>query len=355
MTEPSLKTQAQEIMTTVNRELQTVDSKPPAVQKEVDDIATTLMKKLFGVIHDVDIAAAAERVKALKEKYPSETPEQLSQRLIRDKLQRTGAVGAATSGAGLIPGIGTAAALTLGVAADIGATFRYQAELVLEIAAVYDYPLTESEKQHLVLLITGLSAGSSALARKAGAKIATEVGERFAEKAVLKALPIVGVIASAGTNALSTYLIGQRADAYFRLGPEAVPTWADSLRAVTGVDERKIGDWLAESGKSAGEAIAFGAGKVGEAGRAAGEAVMSGAGRMAETVGPAMSSGAKKASETAQRGFTAYIRFFVNLWTGIFRAVFWILGFVWGVIAFVPRKIIDLVSRKDKHHLENDN
>lgn len=348
MTEPSLKSQAQEIMTTVNRELQTVDSKPPAIQKEVDDVATALMKKLFGVIHDVDIAAAAERVKALREKYPDETPEQLSQRLIRDKLQRTGAVGAVTSGAGLIPGIGTAAALTLGVAADIGATFRYQAELVLEIAAVYDYPLTESEKQHLVLLITGLSAGSSALARKAGEAITIELGERFAEKAIMKALPIVGVIASAGTNALSTYIIGQRADAYFRLGPEAVPTWTDSLRAVTGVDERKIGDWLAESGKSAGEAIAFGAGKVGGAGRAAGEAVMSGAGRMAETVGPAMSYGAKKAGETAQRGFTAYIHFFVNLWKGIFQAVFWLLGFVWGIIAFVPRKIAGLFRRKRK-------
>jgi hypothetical protein len=348
MTEPSLKSQAQEIMTTVDRELQTVDSKPPGVQKEVDDVATALMKKLFGVIHDVDIAAAAGRVTVLREKYPGETPEQLSQRLIRDKLQRTSTVGAVTSGAALIPGIGTAAALTLGVAVDIGATFRYQAELVLEIAAVYDYPLTESEKQHLVLLITGLSAGTSALTRKAGTKIATEVGERFAEKAIVKALPIIGVIASAGTNALSTYIIGQRADAYFRLGPEAVPTWADSLRVITGVDERKIGDWLAESGKLAGEAIAFGAGKAGEAGRAAGEVVMSGAGRMAETVGPAMSSGAKKAGATARRGFTTYIRFFVNFWKGIFRVVFWLVGFVWGIIAFVPRKITGLFRRKGK-------
>jgi hypothetical protein len=348
MTEPSLKSQAQEIMTTVNQELQTVEAKPPAVQKEVDDLANVVMRKIFGVIHDVDIAAAAKRVQELKEKYPDETPEQLSQRLIRDKLQRTGAVGAVTSGAGLIPGIGTAAALTLGVAADVGATFKLQAELVLEIAAVYDYPLTEAEKQQLVLLITGLSAGTSALARKAGEKIALEVGERFAEKAILKALPIVGVIASAGTNALSTYIIGQRADAYFRLGPEAVPTWSDSLRAVTGVDERKIGVWLAESGKSAGDALAWGAAQVGEAGKAAGEAVVSGAGRMADTVGPAVSFGARRAGETANKGFRAYVRFFVNLWAGIFRFVFWLLGFIWGIIAFVPRKIAGLFKRNKK-------
>lgn len=348
MTEPSLKSQAQEIMTTVDREVQAVDSKPPAIQKEVDDVANALMKKIFGVIHDVDIAAATERVKTWQEKYPDETPEQLAQRLIRDKCQRTGTVGAVTSGAGLIPGVGTAAALTLGVAADIGATFRYQAELVLEIAALYDYPLTEGEKQQLVLLITGLSAGTSALARKAGEKIALEVGERFAEKAIVKALPVIGVIASAGTNALSTYIIGQRADAYFRLGPEAVPTWADSLRTVSGVDERKIGAWLADSGKSAGEALAWGAVQIGEAGKVAGEAVATGAGRVADAVGPAVTSGAKKAGETAQHGFRAYIWFFVNLWKGIFRFVFWLVGFIWGVIAFIPRKIAGLFKRKAK-------
>jgi hypothetical protein len=348
MTEPSLKSQAQEIMTTVDQELQTVDAKPLAIQKEVDDVANALMKKLFGVIHDVDIAAAAERVKELRAKYPDETGQQLAQRLIRDKCQRTGAVGSVTSGAGLIPGIGTAAALTLGVAADIGATFRYQAELVLEIATVYDYPLTEGEKQQLVMVITGLSAGTSALARKAGAKITAEVGERFAEKVIVKALPVVGVIASAGTNILSTYIIGQRADAYFRLGPEAVPTWAESLRAISGMDERKIGDWLAQSGKSAGEAITLGAGRVGEAGKAVGEAVFTGAGRVADTVGPAVTSGARKAGESAQRGVSAYIQFFVNFWKGVFRFIFWLFGFIWGIIIFIPRKILNLFKRREK-------
>ncbi len=331
-------------MTTVDQELQAVESKEPAVQKEIDDKANALMKMLFGKINEVDIEAAAERVRALKEKYPEATPQELSQKLIRDKCQRTGAVGAVTSSTGLIPGIGTAAALTLGVAADIGATFKLQAELVLEIAAAYDYPLTESEKQQLVLLITGLSAGTSALARKAGQAIALEVGERFAEKAIVKALPIVGVIASAGTNALSTYIIGQRADAYFRLGPEAVGTWADSLRAITGMDEREIGTWLAESGKSAGEALAFGAGKVGEAGKMASEAVVSGAGKVAEVVGPAMTSGAQVAGETAQKG----LHWYVNTWKAVFRFIGRIFGFIWAVITFVPRKLASLFRRKDK-------
>jgi hypothetical protein len=161
-------------------------------------------------------------------------------------------------------------------------------------------------------------------------------------------LPVVGVIASAGTNALSTYIIGQRADAYFRLGPEAVPTWSDSLRAITGVDERKIGDWLADSGRSAGDVLAWGAAQVGEAGKAASEAVVSGAGRVADTVGPAMSSGAKKAGARAQKGLSAYVQFFVNFWKGIFRFVFWLLGAIWAIIAFIPRKISSLFKRNKK-------
>jgi len=132
------------------------------------------------------------------------------------------------------------------------------------------------------------------------------------------------------------------------LGPEAVPTWADSLRTITGVDERKLGDWLADSGKATGAALVWGAGKAGEAGKAAGGAVMTGAGKVAETVGPALSSGAKKAGETAQKGGKAYIRSYVNTWKTIFGFVGRILGFIWTVIAFIPRKIAGLFKGKEK-------
>jgi hypothetical protein len=340
MTDLSLKTQAQEIMTAVDRDLQqAVAASPPAALAQIDAKANAIVNTIFGVIADVDLAAAAGRVKRLKEKFPDVAPSDLSQRLIREKCQRTGAVGAVTSGAGLIPGLGTAAAVTLGTAADIGATFKLQAELVLEVAAVYDYPLSDQEKQRLVLLITGLSAGAGTLARKAGQAVAIKVGERVAEtaaeKAVLKALPVVGVIASAGTNALSTYVIGQRADAYFRLGPEAVGDWSDSLRAITGVDERKITAWVAESGKSAGQTIATGASMV------AGGAV-----KVAGTVGPALASGAQAAGQTAQKGARFYFRWLVRFWTAVFWGVAEVFSFLWAVVSFAPRKIIGLLKRK---------
>jgi len=338
MTDKSLKTQAEEIMVAVDRDLQQLDTgQSSTALTEVDSRANALMNTLFNVVSDVDLEAATERVKQLKEKQPEASPQQLTQMLIREKSQKTATVGAVTSGAGLIPGLGTAAALTLGVAADIGATFKLQAELVLEIAAAYDYPLTEEEKQRLVMVITGISAGSTVLTRRAGQALAIKAGEvaagRTVGKAVLKAIPIVGVFASAGTNVLSTYIIGHRADAYFRLGPDAVGSWMDSLRAVTGVDERKVGGWLTDGGKATGSTVALGAGKVGQVGKAAGGAI---------------ANGAQKSGQAAQTGLKAYLGWLVAFWTAIFSLVGWMVRTIWLVISFIPRKIIGLFRRQNK-------
>jgi hypothetical protein len=341
MAEKSLKAQAEEIMAAVDRDIQHMESsKTKETLAEVDSKANALMKNLFTIISDVDIEAAAERVNALKEKYPDASPEQLSQILIREKAQRTGSVGAVTSGAGLVPGLGTAAAMTLGVAADIGATFKLQAELVLEIAAAYDYPLTEQEKQQIVMLITGISAGTTTMARRMGQRASLRIGEKVAERAIgktlIKALPVIGVIASAGTNVLSTYVIGQRADAYFRLGPESMGSWSDSLRTISGVDERNITRWLAESGKATGTVLARGAGRVGEVGKVAGGAVVAGAGRVVETT----REGAQRAGDVAQTGLKAYVRWVITFWTTVFRII-------WLIISFIPRKVMGLLGRKN--------
>jgi hypothetical protein len=341
MTEQPLKAQAQQIMTAVDRDLQQLDVAPPAsTLAEVDSKANAIVKTLFSAVSDVDLQAAIERVNQLKKKYPDAPPAELAQMIIREKCRRTGTVGAVTSSAGLIPGLGTAAAVTLGVAADIGATFKLQAELVLEIAAVYDYPLTEHEKQQLVMFVTGLSAGAGALSRRAGQTVAVKIGEKVAErtikKTVMKALPVLGVVASAGTNVLSTYIIGQRADAYFRLGPDAVGNWSDSLRAITGVDERNITVWLTDGGRSAGQLVADGAGKVGEFGKSAGATVATG-----------VSSGAKKVEQAAKTGFSAYMRWLITFWSAVFGFGGKIIRGIWTAIAFIPRKIIGLFRRKN--------
>ncbi len=343
MEEQSLKEQAEEIIVAVDHDLQEVESKDLAVQEEVNTKASKIMETIFKVVSDVDLEAAAVRVQELKEARPDATREELSKKLILDKAQNTATVGAVTAGAGMIPGVGTVTAATLGAAADIGTTFKLQSELVLELAALYDYPLSEEEKQKVVMAITGLSAGTTTLARKATQAATIKVGEKFAFKSVMKVMPVVGVVASAGTNVLSTYIIGQRADAYFRLGPDAVGTWRDSLRALSGVDERTVAGQVAAGGRATGAIIVSGAGKVGGAGKAAGGAVATGAGKAAGAVG----TGAKKAGATAQRGVRAYFRLVVRVLTAIFGFIKKVLLFIWTVISFIPRKIAGLFRRKE--------
>src|SRR5688572_31629413 len=114
-------------------------------------------------IDDADEHAAAERVQELRAAHPAETPDQLVERLIKKKCQQTAAVGAATSGAALVPGLGTLVALTVGAAADIGLTLRLQAELVLEIAAAHGHTVSPDEKRGVVLVVSGLSVGGNRL------------------------------------------------------------------------------------------------------------------------------------------------------------------------------------------------
>ena len=265
----SMKHQAEQIISVINSDLATQGS-----DAVVNGKINALFDRLMNSINAVDMLAAARRVDDLRQKYPHATDIELSKKLIKAKVQRTASVGIVTSSAGLIPGIGTATALILGTAADIGATFKLHAELVLEISHLYHHELSEQEKQQVVLLITGISAGASSLARKAGQRASVKFTETFAEKSVLKALPVLGVIASAGTNVLSTHIIGQRADAYFRLGPEGVQNWQDSLRAVTGLDERSIVRWANEGRQNAGNLLGSGIDTVREVGQSTGSAVV---------------------------------------------------------------------------------
>ena len=72
MPEKSLKTQAEEIMVAVDRDLQQLDTgQSSTALTEVDSRANALMNTLFNVVSDVDIEAAAERVEQLKEKLSS--------------------------------------------------------------------------------------------------------------------------------------------------------------------------------------------------------------------------------------------------------------------------------------------
>lgn len=225
-------------------------------QKNSTGVANTLMERLARVIDDTDEQAAAARVDALRRQRPLSSQSQLADKLITDKCMQTAVIGAVSSGASIIPGLGSFASLTVGVAADISLTFKAQAELVIEMAYLYNHPLTPDEKRRIVLLVTGTSAGANAIARRTGRRIALKTGEKFAEKGIVKAIPFVGIGASAATNVAMTYAIGVRAKAYFSLGPDEMLDTRASLRAITGVDGRKLAAGLRKSSKDMPAAIA---------------------------------------------------------------------------------------------------
>lgn len=264
----------------------------------------SFVERIVNTLNKTDEAVVAQNVAALREKYPDATPAELVEKLIRRKCWQTGAIGAATSSTGVIPGLGTAISLTFGLAADIGMTLKLQTELVLEIIQVYQHELSLTEKRNLVILITGLTLGTNRLLSKLGLEVAERATVRLEERAIAKAIPVLGVAASAGIDIVSTYLIGRRAQAYFQRGPQALDDWGEGVRAITGIDERKLSVWLANATEQAWQLTSSGgqavAGSLLVAGKATGKFVVSGAGKAGALV--------STASKQAGRGIMGGVR-----------------------------------------------
>lgn len=203
-----------------------------------------IMRFFNRVVDDLDMIAAAQVVADVRAARPDIERKQLIDQLISQKSRKVAAVGAMTSGAAAIPGLGTLLAMSVGVAADIGLTFKMQAELILEIAAAHGRELSLEERRRAVMLVTGIGVGAGRLAEGVGRRAALAVGERFAERWIIKAIPFVSIAASAGINALVTYVVGKRAEAYFALPPEQVADRAGVIRALSGIDERAAKEWM---------------------------------------------------------------------------------------------------------------
>ncbi len=241
-----------------------------------------LVDRTLRSVNDADAEAAMQRVADIRVQRRLRD-DALVEHLIKQKALQTGTVGAATSAAALIPGFGSLASFTLGVVTDVGVTLRLQSELVLEIAAAREHTLSPAEARNALMIVTGLNMGTERLVNQASRRMAERVAERFAGRAFVKAIPFVGIAISAASNILMTYVIGKRADAYFRLGPDAVGDWSESFRAVTGVDERKLVGWLGDVMADVGRALGSGAQRArvaaGDAVRRAGDAVAARFGR----------------------------------------------------------------------------
>ena len=205
---------------------------------------TDLVTAMLRGPSEADVSAAAARVAALRTANPERSTEELVEALINRTARRAAAVGAVTAGAALVPGVGTVAAMTLGTATDVGATMRLQTQMVLDLAALRGADLSGPNARNAILVAAGVSGTSTALLNRAGRAATLGLSKRFAARWLLRAVPVIGMLSSSGTNAFATQVIGRRADAYFSLGPEAVGDWSVSVRAITGIDVARFRDRL---------------------------------------------------------------------------------------------------------------
>jgi hypothetical protein len=243
-----------------------------------------VMQRMVGSISDSEIGKARLKVATMRSRRPGASDDAIANALIRQKCIETGVVAVLASAPALIPGIGSAIAVTAGLMVDVQKTVQMQKDLIIELATVYDHDLTELDRRNLLVLIAGVDSGNkfaakagSELAAKATAKLATEAGSRL----LVKAIPFAGIATSAGINLVSTYLVGRRAQAYLKMDPSATEDWRESARALSGVDERQLAGWLSEALHEAGLWLRGPAQLVGNAVGGAGTFVQAQAGRLA--------------------------------------------------------------------------
>ena len=148
--------------------------------------------------------------------------------------------GGATALAGVVPGLGTAIATFGGATADTALCMKFQIEMVMAIATVYDHDIRKEEERRLCFIIAALGTINSAAkegAKRIGTKafIATaqqylkgatlaavkelfkRVGITFTRKALEKAAPFgIGVVISFTANKGLTWYVGSKAHDFYK-------------------------------------------------------------------------------------------------------------------------------------------
>ena len=156
------------------------------------------------------VAAAALR----REKNPDVEVTDLYMQLLRDKCLRAGTLGAATSVAAMIPGLGTIARFAIDGIGDAAYTAKLQQELALTTFALYGRKPNEKERLRIIGWIATFGAGGSELIEQAGKMIARQLAKNFAGRLLRRGLPFAEVAYSTATHLAGTYFVGRRAQLY---------------------------------------------------------------------------------------------------------------------------------------------
>ena len=218
---------------------------------------------------DAAALASAQRVAKLRQTNPNLATNALVDLLVRNTCLQVASVGAATAGMSILPSIRTISMVAGGALAQLDSTQRLQVELVLDIATVYNYAFRPGEKQEYLALVMGIDPGADTsrgtqsvaptketsateqLLVKGGQQLANRAKQQLIRKSAGRAIPVIGVATSAGSNVLMTYTAAQRARAYIQTGPESVADIQSSLQAALGGAELQLSEWTLESAATA--------------------------------------------------------------------------------------------------------
>ncbi len=199
-------------------------------QAQVVDWFHRKWHQIFMRLNKKEIAAT---VRELAEKHPDHSREKLAKGVVRRSARQSAAVGLATATPALIPGIGTAISI-VGILPEEYYIMRKQCELVLEIAAIYEFSLDEYERLYEIITLVGSPSRSiEALMvakydiRRMAAKVAVHLGSesgrgallglKTASRGAIRRLPALGFFAGGAINYYSLNSLGKKAVRFYAL------------------------------------------------------------------------------------------------------------------------------------------
>jgi len=212
-----------------------------------DNDKPTLLKAIELVLAEpADIMKETQGLhKRFKQKYDKKTDDDIANLVIKKIISKysytASFVGGATALTGVVPGLGTLIATFGGATADAALCMKYQIEMTMAIAVVYNHDITIEEEKRLCIIVAGLGAineaakeGGKAIGSKAFVKMTQQylkgatltavkeifkkVGITFTRKAAEKAIPFgIGVIIGLTANKALTMYVGSKANDFFKV------------------------------------------------------------------------------------------------------------------------------------------
>jgi len=211
------------------------------------DAAQSLWKSL----RKTDRAAAQARVDALRRRMPDAPVEEVHRMLVQSKCLQTGAVGALSAVADIVPGIGKVAGVFIGPIGDSALVTAMQAELVLETFAVYNVDLGEAGERFAILAIAATNVGATHASSLVAKLLTRYTGKIIGGFVFKRALPIARIATVATKNIALTYSIGMRTQAVARFRDAELDEWPKLMRQVTNIDERTLVEWATSAARTA--------------------------------------------------------------------------------------------------------